>query len=200
MKTVKINSLNDPIKESVFKDQKVYSVSLGNGVVKSFGSKVQARAFLAETSRFLTYKLHECNGLYIQVFEAYRLAWFYFDHDKPLKDPKARLYASEREIENEINNIRDGLNLIHKRGDWVNGNHFVFSHFTNLLNSMAGICNILQDLYKRRNIAAQVYTCSILNKKIGYCLQTINNYTLENENEFTGVENIDYTKILKIVS
>lgn len=197
MKKIKISGLSIPDKESVFIERRAYKVNLGNGIVKQFLNKAEATAFLNEVSKYLSYKMHECNELYISAFTYYRRAWFYFDHNKPLSNT-ADLYAMERQCEYSINAISDTFKILYKRANWANGNHFVFVHFNTINNNLLDIVKVLQKLYENKSQAAILYELEILNNKIIYCKRTIENYTIELENSFKETEKIS-ERILKIV-
>jgi hypothetical protein len=191
MKKVKINYVNLPTKESVYTNDLFYKVNLGNGIVKKFTAKAEADKFLNEVSKFLTYKLHECNELYISVFAYYRRAWFYFDHNKH-KPSKGRdladLYSKERECDHHLLSCHNTFNLLYKRANWANGNHFVFVHFNTILTGLLETVKILAFIYENKSIGGIQYELEILSKKITYCKRTIDNYTVELENSFTEAE------------
>lgn len=197
MKKVKLVNIIEPIPGSVFTKDKYYHVILGNGVRKQVKNKQAAISFLNETNRYLTYKLHECNELFISCFTYYRRAWFYFDHPGTGRTHDlAGLYKSERVIESSIESITKAFNILYERSESENGNHFVFVHFSAILSSCATITNELLKFYKTRSIASTIYELEILQTKISYCKRTIDNYTIELENQFKEIEITDLT-ILK---
>ncbi len=128
MKRLKLTNIGMPTKGSVFTDDLKYRVNLGNGINKKFTSKAEAVKFLNEVSKYLTYKMHECNILYIEVFAYYRKAWFYFDNDKV--STKLDLFKLERQCENAMDIIKNAFTLLYKRQRSENGNYFVFTHFS----------------------------------------------------------------------
>lgn len=196
MKRLKITKLAHPEKSSVFTKDLCYKVNLGNGICKHFKAKADAIKFLNEVSKYLTYKMHECNELYVACFTYYRRAWFYFDHDKLAQGNFADLYRMERHCEDHIQTVNNAFNLLYRRQSFENGNYFIFTHFYNILNALQGITAILIELYESKSVAAINYELEILNKKIGYCRRTIENYSIELENSFTDVERIEL-KVIK---
>lgn len=188
MKNIRINGLQDPDKESVYTDRLFYKVNLGNGIIRGFKSKAEAGKFLSEVSRFLTYKLHECNELYIACFTHYRRAWFYFDHNKPAGRDREDLKGKERLCEDNIKAIADTFTILYRRANWANGNHFVFVHFSNILRQLLEIAQVMAFVYDNKSAAAVQYEIEILATKINYCRRTIDNYTRELENQFTDLE------------
>lgn len=188
MKSIKINGLSEPDKQSVFTDRLCYTVNLGNGIVKKFSNKAQAQRFLNEVSKYLTYKLHECNELYISVFSYYRRAWFYFDHNKHTNN-KLGLYDKDKFCEDTLQHLAQSFNILYRRANWANGNHFVFVHFNNITNGLQCVVQALQILYENKSNAAVSYELQILKTKIVYCQRTIDMYCIELENSFK--ENIE---------
>jgi len=197
MKAIKIIGLNLPDKTSVYTNNLRYTINLGNGIKKSFDNKAKAQKFLNEVSKYLTYKLHECNELYICVFTLYRRAWFYFDHNKPGSN-FADLYAKDRLCEAHMIGITETFNILYKRANWANGNHFVFVHFNNILHALIETLNVLMELYAGRSAGAINYEIEILKTKVVYCKRTIDNYTVELENEFKESEQLS-ASLLKVV-
>lgn len=198
MKKIKIKGLTEPDKNSVFINSRFYTVNLGNGIKKQFLNKADAVKFVNEVSKYLTYKLHECNELYISAFTYYRRAWFYFDNDKVTKSNLADLYASDRNCNYYLTAINETFEILYKRANWANGNHFVFVHFNNILENLSAVTRILIDLYSTKSAGAVLYELEILSNKITYCKRTIDNYTIELENSFKESETIS-ERILKIV-
>lgn len=191
MKSIKINGLNNPDKESVFKDRLCYTVNLGNGISRKFTNKAEGLRFLNEVSKYLTYKMHECNELYIACFSHYRRAWFYFDHNKNTMDrSRADLYHKERVCEGAIKSIAETFTILYKRANWANGNHFVFVHFSNICTNLQEVCEILIWLYENKSSPAIGYELEVLRTKIIYCRRTIEQYTVEIENQFKESEKI----------
>lgn len=195
MKQVKITGLQEPSPESVYTDRLLYKINLGNGIVRSYTTKKQAQAFLTEVSRFLTYKLHECNELYISVFTMYRRAWFYFDHNKPKARPIGDLREKERLCEYHLHQIAETFTTLYRRSSWANGNHFVFVHFATILTGLADIMKVLNFVYSNKSTAGVLYEIEILQTKITYCRRTIENYTLEIENEFKDSQKTELAQL-----
>jgi hypothetical protein len=183
MKSIKINGLNEPDKESVYTDRLCYTVNLGNGIVKKFSNKAQGQRFLNDVSKYLTYKLHECNELYISAFGYYRRAWFYFDHNKHTSN-KLGLYDKDKFCEETLIQISETFNILYRRANWANGNHFVFVHFNNITNGLQSVTEALISLYENKSAPAIGYELQILKTKIVYCQRTIDKYCIELENSF----------------
>lgn len=194
MKRLKLTNIGFPSKGSVFTADLLYSVNLGNGIHKKFKNKADAVKFLNEVSKFLTYKMHECNELYISTFGYYRRAWFYFDHDKVTsKNDLAGLYKLERQCEDAIQIINNAFNLLYRRARSENGNYFVFTHFHNILHALETMVQNVNAVYENKSVAGINYELEILNHKIRFCRRTIDNYTTDLENTFTDYEKTELT-------
>lgn len=194
MKQIKINKLSYPDKESVFTDRQFYWVNLGNGVKRKFRNKKEAKAFLAEVSRFLTYKMHEASELFISVFTYHRRAWFYLDHNPGSgRHSYADWYKMERQNRDKIEIIGNMFDVLYSRHQGENGNYFVFNNFYTIFDAMQCILSNLYALYEPKGMGGTLYELEILHKKVAYCRRTIENYTLEIENEFKAVEAVELT-------
>jgi hypothetical protein len=192
MKKIKLSKIAAPDKQSVFTDRKKYRVNLGNGIIKLFKNKADAVKFLNEVAKYLTYKMHECNELYISAFTLYRRAWFYFDHDKfNTSNDLATWYKLERQCDFAIQNISEVFILLYKRSEYENGNYFVFNHFYSILDGITKITDAVKFIYAGKSVPQVLYELEILNKRTGYCRRTIENYSVELENSFTETEKVE---------
>lgn len=75
MKRVQLRTLAPPIPDSHVERQRLYTVTLGNGRQVHFSSDRTARAFQAETGRWLSGMMLECNVLLADAYTAWRNAW-----------------------------------------------------------------------------------------------------------------------------
>ena len=113
---------------------KKHTVTLGNGYQKSFSNLKSAKRYLAQTGRWLTFRLHECNSLNTQLYGHYRTAWFYLQHNKQTMN--RALIETEQQCQRAFSEITNTMDLIIDRGHFENGNHFVFAHFQAIFNSI----------------------------------------------------------------
>lgn len=196
MKAIRIKNISLPDKTSAFTDRRRYTVSLGNGITRKFTNKAQAKQFLSEVSKYLTYKLHECNELYITVFGYYRRAWFYFDHNPETgSHDHATWYKLERSCKDNIEMIAAVFDMVYQRHKGENGNHFVFNNFYTILNSMERIIQNINAIYDKKGMYDTKYQLEILNRKVLSCKRTIETYTEEIERQFKESEEIELTII-----
>lgn len=160
MKQIKIQHFTPANKNSVYIDKKKYSVQLGNGIKKLFTDKKQAVAFLSETNLFLNTKLKELNFILIDVFELYRIAWFYMDNTRTKK--QLNLSKIDHKSKNEIQNLFKTFDIIVSRTGSPNSNHFTFLHFNNIIKSLTTILNILLELYESKSHTDKIYKIKFL--------------------------------------
>lgn len=196
MKSIKLKNIGFPDKESVFTDQRLYSVNLGNGIKRQFANKTHAKAFLAEVSRYLTYKLHECSELYIDVFTYWRRAWFYFDHNRYTgSHDYNKWYKLERSCKDQIEIISEVMDRIYIGHVGENGNYFVFNNFYTVLDAMEKLVRNINAIYENKGNYGTIYELEILNRKILGCRRTIETYTEDIEKKFNEAEEIQLTLI-----
>lgn len=181
MKNVTIKKYRKPDATSALAADHFYSVHLGNGTTKLFGSKRECLAFLAETNRFLNLKLHECNYIFCDVFAEYRQNWFYFEHNKP--SMSENLTHAERKCELAIDSIKQAFDMLVTRGNWENGNEFMFMHFNNILENMSEICQTLIGLQKKKSNGVDVARLEILKQRIAFTSSSLVNYNKSVEME-----------------
>lgn len=155
MKQINLSQIGQPNKKHPYLEHRLYRVSLGNGYVFKSKSVIKARAFLAQTNKFLNLQLHTINRLYIEVFRIYRANWFYLENN--FEDLETLAIKS-------FKNIDDRFNLIIKRGDWTNGNHYVFNHLLSVTDTMHELCVAFSKLqYKKSNMPEYYAILSVIN-------------------------------------
>lgn len=75
MKHIKLNGVHPPRGlDSPYTDNHYYTVTLGNRTTLMFNSQRAALAFQAETDRWISAHLHDCNFPLIDCLAAYRIA------------------------------------------------------------------------------------------------------------------------------
>ncbi len=170
-----------PIKESVYMKQRLYSVFLGNELTEYFSSHKAAKRYLAETNRFLNYKLHECNYLYSYIFNEYRKNWFYFIADNAKSNSELR--KLERSILTEFKLIDKAFNLVVSRSHHINGNYFTWHHLYNVTGSMLGVIKILKYLMRTRKYYAESQRLEILKSQTKRLYKDLKNYGYPNKDQ-----------------
>jgi hypothetical protein len=157
MKKIRIVNITNPDLTSHYIKQKMYSVSLGNGVTKWFSNEKDAKQFLADVNRLLNQVIHELNYIYGNVFLEYRHNWGYFDGTRK---------QLEKDILRIMQTIDRSFNLAVERAHLTNGNHFAFSHILNIINETEGIILILSELLTERKHYAEVHRLEVYIKML----------------------------------
>jgi hypothetical protein len=75
MKVIQVGGILPPDTDSPYARHRFYRFTLGNGRILLFSSARDAKAYQAETERWLTGQLHTLNALYAQAHADYRNAW-----------------------------------------------------------------------------------------------------------------------------
>ena len=76
MKRISVQSTVEPRNaESPYSIHRSYRVDLGNGGTVLFRSRRDAKAYMAETQRWLSALLLECNALHAEAYAEHRMAW-----------------------------------------------------------------------------------------------------------------------------
>ncbi len=168
MKTIHLIHYQKPEGDSIFIERNRYVVSFGNGTRKVFRSESKCKRYLAETNRALTFKLHEYNLIYCDIYRMYRIAWFYFDKD----------HQAETAILQALSSADKLFSLIVERSHYENGNSFVFSHFKAIEGYLKQALGELKETYHRLNHHSLVYDLECILQRILYVSQSIDNYVL----------------------
>ncbi len=166
MKEVKINKTS--------KYGKTHSVYLGNGTINDFTSLREANQFLAETNKFLNFKIHTLHKIYREVWSAYQANWFYFDNGRKIK--KANLYSKERECTQLLTSIQNHFDLTVQRSGFTNGNYFAFTHLLSAAENLDSVVRLLADLYGMREDFNAIYDMDSTIMNIMYMQNEMNNY------------------------
>lgn len=173
MKTIHLVHYDKPDKTSILIERRRYVVQLGNGTKKIFKGGRACRKYIADTNRFLTFKLHEYNLIYCDVHRLYRMAWFYLDGS----------YQDEMKIKDSLRSTEEVFNLMVERAHFENGNHFVFSHFRAIEQYLKEILSVLKEIYHRLNHHSIVYDLECILQRIIYTSAEIDNYILPKKSE-----------------
>ena len=153
-------------------DRKGHLICLGNGTRNCFLQMREAKAFLAETNRFLTLRLHDLHSNYIRVWNAYQSNFFYFDSQR---DKENNAYLIEMEIVNLLDNCKRALDLSIQRCNYINANFFTFTHFYNVSDCLEEAIRLISSRYKDRNATSEVYQMDLLITGMYIIRQQLNN-------------------------
>lgn len=174
MKSVRLTDFQLPDQESAFAVRKKYSVYLGNDYTATFTRKRDAKAFLSECNRFLSYQVHQINALYGNCLQEYRRAWPYFAHNK--KSMGSSQVAAEYAIKRSIGNISEALERVVMLRGTVNHNKLVFSNINLCIKELQRIISALMELYRSKNHGAVVVVLDGMKKSLEFIRMEIDGF------------------------
>lgn len=161
--------------------ESMYCVWLGNGVKNYYSNERVALAFLAETNRFLNYKLHELNYQRIQISGEYYKNWFnFFDKRGKSNTDLKRLELKCRDSLSDIDKQFD--KLIHNTSG-PNGNWFAFTFFYNIISSMNEILALLKSLLNKRRLWVEIQRIEVIRQQLLRIKRTIEVYGKKDADE-----------------
>jgi len=174
MKKIHIVEIIPPDKTNPLSRFRLWNIFLGNDVREYFKSGELAREFLAETNRFLNFKLHELNYLYGLVFTEYRRHWFSFAAEDHTEDKE--LKKREQEILGMLQSTDHAFSMVVSRSHHTNGNYFTFKHLLNITDYLVAIIKILQTIDKRRKIYTEIRRLEIFRIHAQRIRESLENY------------------------
>lgn len=158
MKKITLKNITPPDPDSVYRDRKKYTVSLGNGYQQAFSDYKKARSLLHRTSEFLTGKLSELNEIYTMAFSWWRANWMYFS--------TAEFNIISQRINARIQQIGRSFELVVERCGWRNGNHFAFGWLQQIASELTEIFLWLIDFMDVKGRRAELYFLQSVVKRI----------------------------------
>lgn len=141
MKRLRVNSGQTPVKSSIFKHQKCFTILLGNGIRLSYTTQKDFHYALAEVNRRLNVFLFELNEIYIFNFGEYRRLWFYLQTEIT---PDARYLVEHH------NDIHRFFTLSIERTSGENGSVFSFKFLYNICESLVKQLAIMAEIRRRK--------------------------------------------------
>ncbi len=174
MKSVRLTDYQLPDQQSAFTVRKKYSVYLGNDYTATFTRKRDAKAFLSECNRFLTYQVHQINALYADCFFEYRRSWPYFAHNK--KTMQSSMVAAELSIKQSLANVSDALERVVMLKGTINHNKLVFSNINHAIKELQRVFSVLIDLFRSKNHGAILVILDGLRKNLEFIRMEIDNF------------------------
>ena len=170
MKKITLTSIESPVINTIYTRQKLYHITLGNGLSEYFTSNKQACKYLVHINTELNLILHEVNNFYCECFSLYRHNWFYFA-TQGVNQKKFMDYESV--IKNSLADIEKSFSLIIERCQWANGNVFVFTHFFGILSHLNRVLLILIKLHRAKSNYASVRNIEGLRRRGLYIKKTL---------------------------
>jgi len=146
MKSIQLNGVRPPVDPaSAMLQHHLYSVHLGNRITVMFTSERAALAFQAETDRWLSAHLVDCNFLLVDAFSSYRAAWCLFD-----MVPKA-LATIEHRTRECVQTAWTGMDMAITKGKGPNGWVLAWNHLFAAVDAVRTLALMLRDLFRSRN-------------------------------------------------
>lgn len=164
MKQIKITQYGMPDNTSLYINDKMYSVYLGNNIIKYFPSYKGAKMFLAKTNRFLNSKLHELNYIYTLMFSEYRRIWFFLESE------------IEIAINIQITNIDKKFNFCCRKANSGNGNVMTIKNMLYLADCINIIFNKIKDILLHKKYYTDLKRVEIHIKHLNNLIKEITEY------------------------
>ncbi len=162
---IKIKTLWRPDKSSYLTINRKYRVILGNGLTIAFTQEVKAKAFLAQTNRFLNDRVIEINMIYIEIWTQYRRLYIvFFDL---LDSDKFRTYNAE---------IDKRLTMMIRRSDWYTGNVFTFRWFDQILTLLQEFAQMVHNVLKEKKRNYNTFEMYVLLERLSIIHKQINSW------------------------
>lgn len=169
MKKLELNGVRPPIDPgSPILQQRFYTVHLGNRRTVMFTSERAALAFQAQTDRWISSHLNNCNFMLADAFSAYRSAWFLLDQTKVAKaEDKAREY-----IESAWRGMDMALVKCSGPSGWV----FGWSYLAGAVGAVRSLALLLRDLHRSRNNPVERARMELLIERSQLVLEQMQHY------------------------
>lgn len=148
MRAINLFKIELPNKSSHYTKQRMYSVWLGNGAKRYFSNLKEAKAFMAETNRFLNDRLHELNYQYGVIFTEYRKVWFYLSDNYETRNFEKKIIGCFAFVDKFF--IQAGT-----RSGTLNGNYFVFNYLFGICEYLITIINEIINVLNQRRYSAE---------------------------------------------
>lgn len=150
----------EPPRYRVYDPKGIYYIAYtGNGLVHKFGSKQECLRFLAESSRFVSLKMHEVN-FYLTLFYAdYRKIWPYL-YD--IKADNEALSAIDSALLHNLNDIPLFLKQLQREkrdGDMYH--RFVWRTLDRCFECLLPCADCFIDFYRRRSMGVEIHNYTI---------------------------------------
>ena len=143
MKRIELQAIAAPDELSAYAAHRVYSVRLGNGRKVNFSSSRDAKAFQADTARFLNATMHEVNALLAQALHDYRMAW------PAMHGPHLSLRADfHGAIRLKLKDAEESLERAALGPNGPNRIYFAWKHLGDANHCLRGVYASLADWYR----------------------------------------------------
>lgn len=168
MKRIKVNNLNKGDKTNILTRKKFHSIMMGNNLKCYFSNYRAAKRFIASTNAMLNINAQLLNRLYIDTWTAQRN--IYLTHHT--------LFLRNR-FTDEIIMIEKSFDLLCTRSHFVDGNHFSFKHFYNILYNIEIIIERIRKVLKDNHKTYDLEIFRILREQLLYIRNNLDNWGLK---------------------
>lgn len=152
----------------------LYEIWFGNRTCVIFKQKRQAKAFLAETNRFLTLTMVELNEVLKQIYSEYRNTWFVMQN---FKNGKPINYTHEEsKIKSALHNAEE---MFERAGNTFYGsadNAWSFIYMKKICWFLNDAIALLTDIHRKRNNTMNYHILDVLKKRLITIIDTIEKY------------------------
>ena len=174
MKRIEFTAVAPPIDPGgAIIEQRYYTVHLGNRHTVMFTSDRHAQAFAAETERWLSQHLYECNALLAEAFAAVRYAWPTLAHNKPTMSKE--LLNLEATMKNNVMDAWAAMDRAIAQGNTPNAVVLCWRHVGTAATCIRTVVLALRDRNIRTN-PVERYRMEVLLKRCNAVLQSLKEY------------------------
>lgn len=169
MKTVRLNGVRPPRNpKGDYTEHRYWTVHLGNRNTLMFTSERAAQAFQAETDRWISSHLHDCNFLLAEAFTAYRLGWLLLD--------RCKVHQGEHRARQLVETAWKSMDLAILKCSGPNGWMFGWSYLLAAVQAVHELAILLRDLHLSRNNPPERARMELLAKRAGIILDDMRGY------------------------
>jgi len=171
IKEIKLVNYTLPNMSSSYKEQRVYTILLGNGIKRSFTSK-----------NYLTYYLNRVNAdLNNCLTEATELLGLtYMEYYKTWK------YLNRKTIQRKLFDAEDYLNKAVTKCQLPNGNHFTFKHMYYAIDNIIDVLTTIIKYKKKMNQYMSVNSMELTLNRIENLKTKLDNIGIETKKPPNG--------------
>ena len=153
-KNIVLKNYSLPEKNSMYTNNKMYHVYLGNNRMYFFTAEYKVKKFLEESSKMINHNLYVLNQLYSDSFREFREFWFYADN-----------YQIQK-----INNMYKTIDTAFMRSVRISHeiNVFVFRNMFLIIQELIEANTILIEEYTKKNQDQRIKKVEFINDQLNF--------------------------------
>lgn len=171
MKAIQLVTYEKPEFNARMLGKSVFSVSLGPDHKYEFNSEKACKRFLAEASRYFTFKAVEFNEIYIDMFRFYREAWFYMDEGRKRE---TNFLLMDYKMPGYLSNMEDIFKNLMKESP--QRNYFIMRNFIRLHQIITSFTGDIIRMYDTKNMPLLVYRCRTIEKRSNRTMRSLEQF------------------------